>query len=118
MDAILSGNVDQLRTLLEKNPSLIHQQSDFGHQSTLLHYVGCNGVETYRQVIPMNLAEIAQVLIEAGADVNATAGMYGGDSTTIGLLVTSAFPAEAGVVDEVVKVLVDAGAETDNAEDG
>jgi hypothetical protein len=34
-------------------------------------------------------------------------------STTIALLITSSHPAEAGVMDEVVKILVDAGAKTD-----
>ena len=62
--------------------------------------------------MPLNLAEVAQTVLDAGADVNATAEMYGGGCTTIALLITSAFPAEAGVVDDVVKVLIDAGAET------
>lgn len=116
VDALLAGDVAALKALLEQQPSLIHEQSSFGHRSTLLHYVGCNGVETYRQVVPSNLAEIAQLLIDAGSDVNATAEMYGGNCTTIALLITSAFPAEAGVVDEVVKVLINAGAETDDPE--
>jgi hypothetical protein len=42
--------------------------------------------------------------------VNATANMYGGGSTVLGLLVTSDHPAKAGVTGEVRKVLVDAGA--------
>ena len=112
VDAVLRGNVGALRELLARKPSLVHEWSSFGHRSTLLHYVGSNGVETHRQVVPVNLAEVAQVLIDAGADVNATAEMYGGGATPIALLVTSSHPAEAGVVDEVVKVLLDAGAET------
>ena len=112
VDALLAGAVTDLRAMLEQWPSLIHQRSSFGHRSTLLHYVGCNGVETYRQVVPLNLADVARVLIEAGADVNAPAEMYGGNCTAIALLITSAFPAEAGVVDDVVQVLIDAGAET------
>jgi hypothetical protein len=55
------------------------------------------------------------ILIDAGADVNATAQMYGGGSTTIALLISSSFSAEAGVMDDVVKVLADAGAETDGS---
>jgi ankyrin repeat protein len=58
----------------------------------------------------MNLAEITRLLVEAGADVNATAEMYGGGSTALGLLVTSDHPAKAGVTEDVRKVLVDAGA--------
>jgi hypothetical protein len=58
----------------------------------------------------MNLAEITRLLIEAGADVNAPANMYGGGSTTLGLLVTSDHPAKAGVTGEVRKVLESVGA--------
>ena len=112
VDTLLSGDVERLRGLLSSNPSLIHRRSRFGHRSTLLHYVDSNGVETYRQRVPMNLAEITRLLVAAGADVNATANMYGG-STTLGLLVTSDHPTKAGVTGDVVKVLVDAGARRD-----
>lgn len=109
VDTLLNGDVEKLRSLLASDPTLIHRRSSFGHRSTLLHYVGSNGVETYRQRVPMNLAEIARLLIEAGADVNATGYMYGG-STVLSLLVTSDHPAKAGVTGEVVKVLEAAGA--------
>jgi len=109
VDTLLGGDVEKLRGLLSGDPSLVRRRSAFGHRSTLLHYVGSNGVETYRQRVPMNLAEIARLLVEAGADVNARADMYGG-STVLGLLVTSDHPARAGVTGEVVKVLEAAGA--------
>jgi len=110
VDALLGGDIEKLGHLLSRDPSLVHRRSCFGHRSTLLHYVGANGVETYRQRVPMNLAEITTLLIEAGADVNATAEMYGGGSTVLGLLVTSDHPAKAGVVDHVRRVLEAAGA--------
>ena len=113
VDTLLRGDVEKLRGLLASDPSLIHRRSSFGHRSTLLHYVGSNGVETYRQRVPMNLAEITRLLVDAGADVNATANMYGGGSTALGLLVTSDHPAKAGVTGDVLKVLVDAGAKRD-----
>ena len=109
VDTLLVGDVETLRGLLAGDPSLVRRRSGFGHRATLLHYVGSNGVETYRQRVPMNLAEIARLLVEAGADVNARAGMYGG-STALGLLVTSDHPAKAGVTAEVVQVLEAAGA--------
>jgi hypothetical protein len=113
VDTLLSGDVEKLHGLFASDPSLIHQRSSFGHGSTLLHYVGSNGVETYRQRVPMNLAEITRLLIDAGADVNATANMYGGGSTALGLLDTSDHPAKAGVTSDVRKILVDAGAKRD-----
>jgi hypothetical protein len=113
VDTLLSGEVEKLRGLLSSNPSLIHRRSSFGHRSTLLHYVGSNGVETYRQRVPLNLAEITRLLVDAGADVNSTANMYGGGSTALGLLVTSDHPAKAGVTGDVLKVLVDAGGKRD-----
>ena len=51
----------------------------------------------------MNLAEITRLLIDAGADVNAMPNLYGGSSTTLGLLVTSDHPAKAGVMGEVAQ---------------
>lgn len=115
VDSILSGDLAALQRLLRRHPALVDAKSSFGHRATLLHYVGSNGVETYRQVVPLNLAEVTRSLLDAGADVNAVAGMYGGGSTTIALLISSSHPAEAGVVDEVVKVLLEAGAETDGS---
>ena len=110
VDALLRGDVQKLRELFAGDPTLIQRRSSYGHRATLLHYVGSNGVETYRQRVPMNLVEVTRLLIEAGANVNATANMYGGGSTTLGLLITSDHPAKAGVTGEVRKVLVDAGA--------
>jgi hypothetical protein len=71
VDTLLTGDAEKLRALLDSDPSLVHRRSSFGHRSTFLHYVGSNGVETYRQRVPMNLAELTRLLIEAGADVNA-----------------------------------------------
>lgn len=109
VDALLRGDAATLRDLIARHPDLVHQRSDFGHRATLLHYAGSNGVETYRQVVPLNLADLVRLLIEAGADVNAVAGMYGG-STPLGLLLTSNHPRRAGVVDAAAAVLTAAGA--------
>ena len=34
------------------------------HHATLLHYVGANGVDGYRQRMPANAVEIATILLE------------------------------------------------------
>lgn len=111
VDAVVTGDLHTLETLIGSRTRLTEQRSDYGHRSTLLHYVGANGVETHRQTTPLNLAEVAKLLLDNGAEVNAEAEMYGGGSTALGLLLTSAHPREAGVVDEVAAVLRAAGAQ-------
>jgi hypothetical protein len=75
VDAIVSGDIATLTRLLRDDPALIRARSPRRHHSTLLHYVGANGVETFRQHAPRNAAEIADLLIDAGADVDAVADM-------------------------------------------
>src|SRR5439155_17827579 len=91
-DAVASGDIDKLRELLDEEPSLIHARSPRPHRATLLNYCGANGVEDQRQRTPANAAEIMQLLIDRGADVNAECNLYGGGNTTMGLLVTSIHP--------------------------
>jgi len=110
VENVIFGNVDELRTQLTLNPGLNLQRSRYGHSATLLHYLGANGIESQRQITPMNCVAIARCLIDHGADVNAHANMYGGGSTTLGLVLSSAHPAKAGVVDALAKLLKDAGA--------
>ena len=95
-DAICNGDVKTLKRLLREEPQLIHSRSTREHKATLLHYVSANGVEGYRQKTPKNIVEIAEVLLNAGADVNAEADVYGGGATTLGLVATSVHPFRAG----------------------
>jgi len=110
VDFVTTGKLNELQSGLKSNPQLATQQSGYGHTATLLHYIGSNGVESQRQITPLNAAQIAQCLIDHGAVVNAEANMYGGGSTTLGLVLSSAHPANAGVTDALAKVLQDAGA--------
>ena len=80
------------------------------HRATLLHYVAANGVEGYRQRTPANAVDVARVLLDAGAAPDSLAQLYGGDCTTMTLLVSSSHPARAGVQVALVDVLVDYGA--------
>src|SRR5436190_1803876 len=88
------------------------------HGATLLHYVAANGVEAHRQRTPPNAVAIARILLAAGADVNALAGMYGGRHATLPMLVSSSHPAAAGVQVALVDTLADAGATLDDAGEG
>jgi len=113
VDAIVSGDISALQTLLHINPSLISARSLRSHHSTLLHYTGTNGVEGYRQKYPLNAIEVLKFLLAAGAEVEAKAAMYGGGSTTFGLLATSIHPAKAGIMAPMLQILLDAGAVID-----
>ncbi|NII28516.1 hypothetical protein HB364_25760 [Pseudoflavitalea sp. X16] len=114
VEAIVAGDIPALQTLLQDDPSLISARSMRSHHSMLLHYTGTNGVENYRQRYPSNAVEVLQFLLAAGADVNATAGMYGGGSTTLGLMATSFHPAKAGIMTTMLQILLDAGAYIDD----
>ena len=95
VEAVIAGDVVTLAHLLRENPELIRERSTRVHRSTLLHYVGANGVEDFRQKTPRNAVDVAEVLLKAGAEVDATADMYGGGSTTLGLVASSSHPARA-----------------------
>lgn len=110
VDAIVSGDLGLLRNMLREHPSLIHERSTRGHQSTLLHYVSANGVEDYRQITPPNILEITRFLLDSGAEVDAASQAYGGRSTTMGLTATSQHPRLAGVQIALIDMLLDAGA--------
>jgi ankyrin repeat protein len=110
-DAIVEGDEAALRRLIAADPSLVHARSSREHGATLLHYVSANGVEGYRQRTPKNIVAIACVLLEAGAEVDAEADVYGGGSTTLGLTATSAHPRAAGVQNALLQLLLDRGAQ-------
>ncbi|HEY1307706.1 MAG TPA: ankyrin repeat domain-containing protein [Vicinamibacterales bacterium] len=112
VDAIVEGDTDTVKRLLTQRPGLIHARSMRRHHSMLLHYVGANGVEGFRQRTPDNAVQILEVLLDGGADVDARADMYGG-STTVGLVATSIHPKEAGVQNELIDVLIAHGARID-----
>ncbi len=106
--AIINGDLEGLKTLLHQFPDLISARSSAPHKATLLHYVAANGVEDEYQKSPENAAEIAEFLLNEGAEVNASAEMYGGgpQNTTLNLLVSSWWPHQAGVQSAVVEVLL------------
>ncbi len=115
VDAVVTGKLAMIEDFLRRHPELILARSARKHSSTLLHYIGANGVEGWRQRTPPNAIEIAQALLRAGAEVNSTAKMYGG-STTLGLVATSIHPAQAGVQNQLIDLLLDHGARIDHPE--
>jgi len=109
-DAIINGDEVTLRRLLSEHPGLVRMRSTREHNSTLLHYASANGVEGYRQRTPMNIVRMAQILLDAGAEIDAEADVYGGGATTLGLAATSAHPRIAGVQIPLLGLLIDRGA--------
>lgn len=115
-EAIVEGDTATLSKLLRENPELVRARSTREHHATLLHYIAANGVEGYRQKTPKNAVEIAELLLKAGAEVDATAEIYGGGATTLGLAATSIHPQRAGVQIALLKLLLlDHGARADRA---
>jgi hypothetical protein len=113
VDAIVTGDVATLERLLRENPELIRARSMRAHHATLLHYVGSNGVEDFRQKAPKNIVRVAEILLKAGAEVDAAADMYGGGSTTLGLAATSIHPFTARVLEPLIELLLAYGAAVD-----
>ena len=117
VEAVIAGDVATLKSLLHEDPELVQARSTrvtpFDppvHRATLLTYIAANGVEGYRQKSPKNAVEVARILLKAGAEVDALADLYGGECTTMSLLVSSCHPAEAGVQVALVDTLLDFGA--------
>jgi ankyrin repeat protein len=118
VEAVIHGETEGLRRMLERNPELARGRSRrvncFDppvHRATLLHYLAANGVENYRQRTPKNAVEVAELLLDAGADPAATASLYGGECTVLSMLASSGPPAEAGVQLELAELLVKRGAD-------
>ena len=116
-DAVVTGDVDSLRSMLRADHELVRARSARDHRTTLLHYIAANGHEGWRQRTPPNAVQVARLLLDAGAKPDALAHMYAGDATTMDMLVSSVHPHLAGVQVALVDVLVDHGAAVDGVDD-
>ncbi|HEV8147013.1 MAG TPA: ankyrin repeat domain-containing protein [Bryobacteraceae bacterium] len=115
-DAVIAGDIAKLRHMLREHPKLVRARSTRTHRSTLLHYVSANGVEDFRQKTPKNIVDVAKILIDAGAEVDAENNP--GRGTTVGLIATSYHPAAAGVQIALLELLLDSGASPDGLPSG
>jgi ankyrin repeat protein len=118
VDAIVTGDISGLTRLLREYPVLVHQRSSRPHRATLLHYLAANGVEEEHQKTPSNSVDIAKMLLDAGAEPDALASMYGGEYATLSLLVSSTPPAQAGLQVALAQTLLDYGAAIDGCGEG
>lgn len=117
VEAVINGDVAAVKQAVHFNPALVRARSSrvccFDppvHRATLLHYVAANGVEGCRQKIPPDAVAVARVLLDAGAEPDALADMYGAECTTMNMLVSSSHPAQAGLQVPLVELLLDFGA--------
>ena len=117
VEAVVGGDLAGLGRMLVADPNLVMARSarvtHFDppvHRATLLNYLAANGVEGHRQRTPPNAVAIATLLLDAGAEVDALADLYGGQCTTMSLLVSSAHPAAAGLQIPLAETLLDHGA--------
>jgi ankyrin repeat protein len=115
VEAVVAGDMDALRRMLAEDPGIARARSARRHHATLLHYVAANGVEGHRQQTPPNAVEVAELLLESGAEVDALADMYDERCTTMSMLVSSTPPAEAGLQIALAEALLDHGAAFEGA---
>ena len=113
VDAVVSGDTSSLERTLREHSDLLRARSTRTHHSMLLHYVGANGVEGWRQRTPKNAVKILEILLAAGTEIDAMADMYGGGCTTLGLVATSCHPRDAGLQQPLIDVLLAHGARID-----
>jgi hypothetical protein len=118
VNAIVTGDVATLTRLLHNNPQLIRARSTREHRLTLLHYVGANGFEGYRQTSPKNAVEVAKILLDAGAEIDAVPEGPIGLGTTLGMIATSVHTERAGVQIELLETLLAHGAAVDGVPGG
>jgi ankyrin repeat protein len=120
VDATVNGDIAALDGVLRRHPELARARSARRHQATLLHYASANGVEAHRQRTPQHAVQIAERLLDAGADVNAphcpTPRRRAG--TALGLVATSLPAVRARVQIPLMQALLDAGAAVDGVPGG
>ncbi len=121
IEAVIDGDLPALQALLAADPELVRARSTrvthFDppvHRATLLHYLAANGVENYRQRSSANAVEVARLLLDAGAEPDSLADLYGGQCTTLSLLVSSSVPS-LQVQLGLAELLLDRGAAVDGA---
>ncbi len=107
IDYLLTGKFLSLRELLETNPELLHMHSHYGHKAGLIHYIGTNGIELWRQQVPENIGEMTRLLLEYGANPLMNNHIYGGTDHVASLIKSSAHSWDAGVGETLLALFPD-----------
>lgn len=116
LTALVAGDLERLRVLLSSTPDLARARTNLDPShgyfagATLLHHVAWN--PSRDEPVPSNIVALARLLLDHGADVNATTlGMNGG--TTMGLIITSRMASEANASGPLMDLLLARGARLD-----
>jgi hypothetical protein len=106
-----AGDIPGLRTHLKHHPKLVDQHITFEggnyfRNPTLLEFVAENPVR--HGVLPANIVQVAQVILDAGADESTR-------NETLLLVATGCVPRECGVQLSLIDLLCDSGADPNTA---
>jgi len=121
IEALDAGDSEGLIVLLEADPELVRRKvtttdapyDGYFAGATLLHHVAGNPARD--RELPANAPALARLLLRAGAEVDAECG--GGPSqpesrgTVLGLVASSGQAAERGLSEELIDLLLEAGAD-------
>ena len=114
--AIVAGDLRKLTELLDAHPELVKARTNLDPKygyfagATLLHHVAWN--PSRRERVPNNIVDIARLLLDRGADVDAVT-LARSAGTTMGLIVTSRMASEANASGPLINLLVKRGAKLD-----
>ena len=108
-----AGDAAGLRVWLGHHPKLVHQHivfegTNYFHNPTLLEFIAENPVR--HGALPKNIVEIANVILDAGADRDKSEM-----NETLALVATGSVPRECGMQIPLIDVLCDRGADPDSA---
>lgn len=123
VNAIDSGDEAELKVLLRRRPELVRMRAEeegwyagpYFRHPTLLHFIAQNPHRGSRKV-PSNICDIAQAIINAGADVSATTEGNQG-SSTLALVASCSIIREQGLQIPLIELLVKNGAIPDEGMD-
>lgn len=108
-----TGDIEGLRAHLKQNPQLAKQRvlfegGNYFRNPTLLEFVAENPVR--HGTLPKNIVEIAEVIVDAGAEPSAL-------NETLALVATGRVPRECGVQIALIDLLCDHGVDPEGAAD-
>jgi hypothetical protein len=113
VDLLDAGDEEGLRAHLQAHPGLVHQRVEFEggnyfRNPRLLEFAAENPVR--RGTLPKNIAEIARIILDAGAKLDKAA-----IDSALGLVCSGRVPRECGVQTSLIDVLCDYGADPGSA---